>query len=180
MGSDFQFTNANINFKNIDKIMTHINDRWKNPHKYDFNSTEAQLPPINALYSTPSCYLKALNDDKRQTWPSKVDDFFPYASDPHAFWTGYFTSRYVSRFLHFHNLYAHNIKSFKRHTFANKCLEHALSIDHIIDDKSQSWPTKSDDFFPYATDPHTFFTGYFSSRYVWMNQVKFLIYLAII
>ena len=103
MGSDFQFTNANINFKNIDKIMTHVNDRWKNPHKYDFNSTEAQLPPINALYSTPSCYLKALNDDKRQTWPSKVDDFFPYASDPHAFWTGYFTSRYVCRFLDFHN-----------------------------------------------------------------------------
>ena len=102
MGSDFQFTNANINFKNIDKIMTHVNDRWKNPHKYDFNSTEAQLPPINALYSTPSCYLKALNDDKRQTWPSKVDDFFPYASDPHAFWTGYFTSRYVYRFSDFH------------------------------------------------------------------------------
>ena len=44
-----------------------------------------------------------------------------------------------------------------------------ISIDYIIDDKSQSWPTKSDDFFPYATDPHTFFTGYFSSRYVWMK-----------
>ena len=178
MGSDFQFTNANINFKNIDKIMTHVNDRWKNPHKYDFNSTEAQLPPINALYSTPSCYLKALNDDKRQTWPSKVDDFFPYASDPHAFWTGYFTSRYVYRFLDFHNFApfanslrnANNIKSFKRQTFPNKCLENSFSIDHIIDDKSQSWPTKSDDFFPYATDPHTFFTGYFSSRYVWMKS----------
>ncbi len=25
--------------------------------------------------------------------PTKTDDFFPYASDPHAFWTGYFTSR---------------------------------------------------------------------------------------
>ena len=59
--------------------------------------------------------------------------------------------------------YANNIESFKRQTFPN------FSIDYIIDDKSQSWPTKSDDFFPYATDPHTFFTGYFSSRYVWMK-----------
>ena len=28
-----------------------------------------------------------------KTWPEKLDDFFPYASDPHAYWTGYFTSR---------------------------------------------------------------------------------------
>jgi hypothetical protein len=27
------------------------------------------------------------------TLPTKDDDFFPYASDPHAYWTGYFTSR---------------------------------------------------------------------------------------
>ena len=93
MGSDFQFTNANVNFKNIDKIMKYVNDRWQNPHKYNASTIEANLPPINALYSTPSCYLKALNDDKTQTWPTKSDDFFPYASDPHAFWTGYFTSR---------------------------------------------------------------------------------------
>jgi hypothetical protein len=47
---------------------------------------------VNLFYSTPSCYLKSLHDAKI-TWPTKVDDFFPYASDPHAFWTGYFTSR---------------------------------------------------------------------------------------
>jgi hypothetical protein len=27
------------------------------------------------------------------TWSVKTDDFFPYADGPHAFWTGYFTSR---------------------------------------------------------------------------------------
>lgn len=27
------------------------------------------------------------------TWTVKTDDFFPYADNPHAFWTGYFTSR---------------------------------------------------------------------------------------
>lgn len=47
---------------------------------------------VNMFYSTPSCYLKSLYDSDA-TWPSKSDDFFPYASDPHSFWTGYFTSR---------------------------------------------------------------------------------------
>lgn len=30
-------------------------------------------------------------------WPTKEDDFFPYASDPHAYWTGYYTSRPSSK-----------------------------------------------------------------------------------
>lgn len=47
---------------------------------------------VNLFYSTPSCYLKSLHE-ANLTWTSKTDDFFPYASDPHAFWTGYFTSR---------------------------------------------------------------------------------------
>lgn len=47
---------------------------------------------INLFYSTPSCYLKSLHD-ANITWSSKSDDFFPYSSDPNAFWTGYFTSR---------------------------------------------------------------------------------------
>ena len=47
---------------------------------------------MNVFYSTPSCYLYALNK-ANQTWISKTDDFFPYASHPHGYWTGYFTSR---------------------------------------------------------------------------------------
>jgi lysosomal alpha-mannosidase len=47
---------------------------------------------VNVFYSTPSCYLYALNKVGR-TWTSKSDDFFPYAHHPHGFWTGYFTSR---------------------------------------------------------------------------------------
>lgn len=47
---------------------------------------------VNLFYSTPSCYVKALNE-AGLTWPRKEDDFFPYSSDPHAYWTGYFTSR---------------------------------------------------------------------------------------
>ena len=47
---------------------------------------------VNVLYSTPSCYLYALNL-ANQTYSTKTDDFFPYASRGHTFWTGYFTSR---------------------------------------------------------------------------------------
>ncbi len=36
--------------------------------------------------------MYALNKADR-AWSSKTDDFFPYADHPHAFWTGYFTSR---------------------------------------------------------------------------------------
>lgn len=52
--------------------------------------------PVRFKYSTPSCYLKAIQGAKLAT---KFDDFFPYASDPHAFWTGYFTSRPAFKYL---------------------------------------------------------------------------------
>lgn len=80
MGSDFQYTNARVWFKNLDKLIKYVNEM------------QAQGSRVNAFYSTPSCYLKALNEADI-SWPSKTDDFFPYASDPHAYWTGYFTSR---------------------------------------------------------------------------------------
>lgn len=60
------------------------------------NALQQYGSKFNLLYSTPSCYLKAVKDEsakKNIQWPVKTDDFFPYASDPHAFWTGYFTSR---------------------------------------------------------------------------------------
>lgn len=47
---------------------------------------------INVLYSTPSCYLYQLNRADK-VWPTKDDDFFPYAHRENSFWTGYFTSR---------------------------------------------------------------------------------------
>ncbi|XP_058452839.1 lysosomal alpha-mannosidase-like isoform X1 [Malaya genurostris] len=80
MGGDFTYMDANVYFKNMDKLIRHTNARQANGSN------------VNVFYSTPSCYLKALHDADI-TWPTKSDDFFPYASDPHAFWTGYFTSR---------------------------------------------------------------------------------------
>jgi hypothetical protein len=50
----------------------------------------------NVLYSTPSCYIKAVNEAAAAQdveFTVKTDDYFPYASDTHAYWAGYFTSR---------------------------------------------------------------------------------------
>lgn len=52
---------------------------------------------VNIMYSTPSCYLKAVHD-ANLSWTTKTDDFFPYASDPHSYWTGYFSSRPAIKF----------------------------------------------------------------------------------
>ncbi|CAF3848079.1 unnamed protein product, partial [Rotaria sp. Silwood1] len=79
-GSDFQYENANEGFKNLDKLIKYV------------NAKQATGSNVNVFYSTPSCYLYALNKVDR-AWPLKTDDFFPYAHHPHGFWTGYFTSR---------------------------------------------------------------------------------------
>ena len=42
---------------------------------------------MNAFYSTPNCYTKALHQ-ARKRWPTKVDDFFPYADKMNSYWTG--------------------------------------------------------------------------------------------
>ncbi|XP_065891997.1 lysosomal alpha-mannosidase-like [Dysidea avara] len=76
MGSDFQYENANMWFKNLDKLIHHVN---KNDS-------------VNVFYSTPSRYIDAVYK-ANLTWSVKLDDFFPYGSAPWSYWTGYFTSR---------------------------------------------------------------------------------------
>lgn len=80
MGNDFNYQNAHTWYKNLDKLIKHVNEKQNNGSR------------VNVFYSTPSCYLNALNK-ANNTWTVKYDDFLPYASDPHAYWTGYFTSR---------------------------------------------------------------------------------------
>ena len=79
MGDDFQYQNARMNFKNMDKLIKHMNEK-------------SDETGIHLLYSTPDCYLRAITSGD-QTYPRKEDDFFPYASGPYSYWTGYFTSR---------------------------------------------------------------------------------------
>ncbi|RUS70932.1 hypothetical protein EGW08_021308 [Elysia chlorotica] len=85
MGSDFNYVQAHMFFKEMDKLIKYVNAR------------QSKGSNINLLYSTPSCYLKKLNEDDL-VWTTKQDDFFPYADRPHTFWTGYFTSRPALKF----------------------------------------------------------------------------------
>uniref|UniRef100_A0A1I7TIL4 Alpha-mannosidase n=1 Tax=Caenorhabditis tropicalis TaxID=1561998 RepID=A0A1I7TIL4_9PELO len=78
MGSDFQYTNANSWYVNLDKLIKYVN---ADPSK-----------KVKVIYSTPACYTQAVQD-KSPKLTSKHDDFFPYASGRHSYWTGYFTSR---------------------------------------------------------------------------------------
>jgi hypothetical protein len=78
LGEDFQYTNSRMWYKNIDKLLKYINS------KPEYG--------IKVIYSTPSVYIDAIQKEKA-TYPVKNDDFFPYADNANAFWTGYFTSR---------------------------------------------------------------------------------------
>ncbi|XP_068670671.1 lysosomal alpha-mannosidase-like isoform X1 [Montipora foliosa] len=87
MGSDFMYENANLWYKNLDKLIKYVNEDGR----------------VNAFYSTPTMYLDALHN-ANQTWELKTDDFFPYADCPHCYWTGYFTSRpAVKRYVRLNN-----------------------------------------------------------------------------
>ncbi|KAH8341301.1 hypothetical protein KR059_002196, partial [Drosophila kikkawai] len=87
MGDDFQFSQAAVNFKNMDKLIKYVNAR------------QLEGSQMNVFYSTPSCYLYELHQ-LQQTWPNKTQDFFPYSSDAHSYWTGYFTSRPTQKGFH--------------------------------------------------------------------------------
>lgn len=78
MGDDFQYQDANVWYKNLDKLIKYVREKYSDK--------------VNIFYSTPSCYVKALNEVNKM-YTTKNDDFFPYGSDPHNYWTGYFTSR---------------------------------------------------------------------------------------
>ncbi|KAF7233994.1 hypothetical protein EG68_06920 [Paragonimus skrjabini miyazakii] len=83
MGCDFTYENANVNFKNTDKLIKYVNLRQLKGSK------------VNLLYSTPQCYTKAVNQEfqKKKIIERRGGDFFPYASGPNSYWTGFYTSR---------------------------------------------------------------------------------------
>ncbi|GFN78507.1 alpha-mannosidase [Plakobranchus ocellatus] len=85
MGSDFNYVQAHMFFKEMDKLIKYV------------NAKQSEGSKVNLLYSTPSCYIKELNNDNI-VWSTKQDDFFPYADRAHTFWTGYFTSRPALKF----------------------------------------------------------------------------------
>ena len=76
MGSDFQWANANVWYKNLDKLIHYVNKDGR----------------VNVFYSTPENYF-AQKRASNISFPLKTDDFFPYSDSWHEYWTGYFTSR---------------------------------------------------------------------------------------
>jgi len=63
--SDFHYENAQVWFKNIDKLIHYVNQDGR----------------VNVFYSTPITYTEARNAEDLE-WTKKVDDFFPYADGP--------------------------------------------------------------------------------------------------
>ncbi|XP_039281888.1 lysosomal alpha-mannosidase isoform X2 [Nilaparvata lugens] len=95
-GDDFTYNNAISWFKNIDKLIKYI------------NSDDSSKTHI--FYSTPSCYIKSVNDANLNL-TTKSDDFFPYRSDERSTWTGYFTTRpSLKYFIRFANNLLQSIK----------------------------------------------------------------------
>lgn len=65
MGEDFNYSNALMWYKNMDKLIKYISQ-----HSNKYN--------VTVFYSTPSLYLEEIHK-QNITWPTKQDDFFPYA-----------------------------------------------------------------------------------------------------
>ncbi|UJR33645.1 hypothetical protein I4U23_021078 [Adineta vaga] len=112
MGSDFQYENANEWYKNLDKLIKYV------------NAQQANGSDVNIFYSTPTCYLYALNQANR-TWTTKTDDFFPISYNQHGLWNGYFTSRPA---LKRYERHSNNILQVTRqlNAFSNLTLRHAF------------------------------------------------------
>jgi lysosomal alpha-mannosidase len=81
MGGDFFYKNAHKIFINTDRLIKYFNEEYD-----DFK----------LAYSTPGEYLKAVHDSG-VTFPVKYADQFPYAEKAFSYWTGYFSSRAVSK-----------------------------------------------------------------------------------
>ncbi|KAG8190302.1 hypothetical protein JTE90_012589 [Oedothorax gibbosus] len=80
MGMDFHYRDAPKWFRNMDYLISYI------------NSLQSVGMNVSMFYSTPTCYLKSLNNANK-TWTTMQSDFLPYASNRHEYWTGFYTSR---------------------------------------------------------------------------------------
>jgi hypothetical protein len=74
------YSNPRLMIKSMNKLMRYMNARQS---EYG----------MKLVYSTPSRYANAVKQAGITDWEIKTDDIFPYADGPHAYWTGYMTSR---------------------------------------------------------------------------------------
>lgn len=76
-GDDFSYSNAHVNFMQIDQLIAYMNENYDD---------------MELFYSTPYHYIDAIYDEDIE-WPTNYNDMLPYADGPHQYWTGYYTSR---------------------------------------------------------------------------------------
>ncbi|EEC17263.1 lysosomal alpha-mannosidase, putative [Ixodes scapularis] len=81
MGGDLAYTKADSWFDNLDRLIAAVN-----------KEAATTGTPVQAFYSTPSCYLRAVNNASAP-WPVHTQDFLPYADKQHFYWTGLYSSR---------------------------------------------------------------------------------------
>ena len=90
MGSDFQYENSEVWFRNLDSVIRNTNE-YNDKGKIE-DDPHGRFGGIKVFYSNPELYTAAKHEDDL-TWEVKTDDFFPYSDCEQCFWTGYFTSR---------------------------------------------------------------------------------------
>jgi alpha-mannosidase len=83
MGDDFNYMDAQMWYKNLDKLIKAVNADGR----------------VEAFYSTPYEYTLAKLTDANVTYPPLQGDFFPYRIETHAFLTGFYTSRPALRYV---------------------------------------------------------------------------------
>lgn len=99
MGGDFFYTQAEPWFNNIDKLIKYLT--LLSHHLLSITTkycryANTKQGQYHLLYSTPSCYLKAVHEEALKnnvTFLVKSDDFFPYSDRDGNYWTGFYTSR---------------------------------------------------------------------------------------
>ncbi|OQR94399.1 lysosomal alpha-mannosidase [Thraustotheca clavata] len=77
MGLDMTYQNGIKWYKNLDKLIHYVNQEGR----------------LNVFYSTLGDYTDLKLADKSIQWTVKTDDFFPYADNMNAYWSGFFSSR---------------------------------------------------------------------------------------
>ncbi|CAD8066900.1 unnamed protein product [Paramecium sonneborni] len=109
LGDDNEWSNSKSYFENMEKIINYINSH---PEKYN----------IVIKFGTPQDYIKDINDYSDEIfYPTKNDDFFPYADKQHCYWTGYFTSKVAFKgFVRYTGRYFQQIKTFISFSFASQ------------------------------------------------------------
>ncbi|VDP69967.1 unnamed protein product [Echinostoma caproni] len=82
IGCDFSFEYAQNNFKAIDRLIDYLNSKYP-------------IDEIRVFYSTPDCYLTAINSMWKPAiaFSVKQGDYLPYADVPKRYWVGFYTSR---------------------------------------------------------------------------------------